>query len=58
MLRMAVDLAGRDIDVHKWAALERTQVFPARPFISLFSARASVALVLSAVCAVLLFLFR
>ena len=58
MLRMAVDLTGRDIDVHKWAALERTQVFPARPIISLFSARASVALVLSAVCAVLLFLFR
>ena len=46
MLRMAVDLAGTGEDVHKWAALERTQVFPVRPYLSLASTRGAVAAVL------------
>ncbi|MEI8093715.1 MAG: hypothetical protein WCG80_05845 [Spirochaetales bacterium] len=56
MLRMAVDLAGKGIDVHKWAALERTEVFPVQPYLSLFFARFLAALVLAAVCAAMLFL--
>ncbi len=28
MLQMTVDLAGMQVDVHTWASLERTQVFP------------------------------
>lgn len=35
MLKMAVEIAGLGVDVHKWAALEKTQVFPVRPIISL-----------------------
>jgi hypothetical protein len=39
MLKMAIGLVGKDIDVHKWAALEKTQVFPVRPFLNLFLVR-------------------
>jgi hypothetical protein len=39
MLRMAVGLVGKDIDIHKWAALDKTQVFPVKPFINLFLVR-------------------
>lgn len=39
MLRMAVGLVGKDIDIHKWAALEKTQVFPVKPFLNLFLVR-------------------
>lgn len=35
MLKMAVEVAGLGVDLHKWAALEKTQVFPVRPIISL-----------------------
>ena len=48
MLKMAVDLAGKDIDIHKWAALERTQVFPVKPVLSLLFLRSMVAVILAA----------
>jgi len=35
MLKMAIEVAGLGVDIHKWAALEKTQVFPARPIFSL-----------------------
>jgi len=43
MLRMAIEVAGKGVDIHKWAALERTQVFPVRPVVSLFRVRTLVA---------------
>jgi hypothetical protein len=33
--KMAIEIAGNGSDIHKWAALEKTQVFPVRPIISL-----------------------
>jgi hypothetical protein len=45
MLKMAVEIAGKGVDVHKWAALEKTQVFPVRPIISLALIRVTVAIV-------------
>lgn len=35
MLKMAVEIAGLGIDIHKWAALEKTQVFPVKPVLHL-----------------------
>ena len=35
MLKMAVEIAGLGIDIHKWAALEKTQVFPVKPLLHL-----------------------
>jgi hypothetical protein len=49
MLKMAVEIAGNGSDIHKWAALEKTQVFPVKPVISLIFIRAIVAVVLFAV---------
>ncbi len=43
MMAMAADIAGKNIDVHKWAALEKTQVFPVKPFFSLFMVRSMMA---------------
>ena len=39
----ALASAQRDIFVHKWAAIEKTHVFPVQPIVSLFFVRASVA---------------
>jgi hypothetical protein len=39
MLKMAIEIAGRGVDIHKWAALEKTQVFPVRPIVNLFLIR-------------------
>ncbi len=44
MLKMAADVAGRGVDIHKWAALERTHVFPVKPLVSLAVVRGMVAL--------------
>jgi hypothetical protein len=44
MLQMAVEIAGKGIDVHKWASLEKTQVFPVKPLVSLAYIRAIVAI--------------
>ncbi len=46
MLKMAIGLAGRGADAHKWAALEKTQVFPVKPFVNLTAVRGWVAALL------------
>ncbi len=49
MLKMAVEIAGKGTDVHKWAALEKTQVFPVKPLFNLNFIRVMVAVILFAV---------
>ncbi len=46
MLEMAVEIAGLGIDIHKWAALEKTQVFPVKPVLHLAFMRVIVAALL------------
>lgn len=46
LLEMVADLAGQDIAVHKWASIEKTQVFPVRAMFSLIFVRGLVAAVL------------
>jgi hypothetical protein len=46
MLKMAVEIAGLGFDIHKWASLEKTQVFPVKPIVSLFFVRGIVAVIL------------
>ena len=47
LLRFAVNVARNGIDVHKWAALEKTQVFPVKPLLSLVFVRGLVAVLLA-----------
>ncbi len=49
MLKMAVEIAGNGSDIHKWAALEKTQVFPVRPMLNLVFIRATVAILLAGI---------
>ena len=49
MLKMAIEIAGKGVDVHKWAALEKTQVFPVKPLFNLNFIRGMVAIILFAV---------
>ena len=53
MLKMAIEIAGKGVDIHKWAALEKTQVFPVRPLVSLVFIRATVAVLLLAIAVLL-----
>jgi hypothetical protein len=46
LLQMAVEIAGLGIDIHKWAALEKTQVFPVKPLLQLALIRVIVAVLL------------
>lgn len=46
LLEMVADLAGRDVAVHKWASIEKTQVFPVKPLFSFVAVRGAVATVL------------
>jgi hypothetical protein len=46
MLKMAVEIAGLEIDAHKWAALEKTQVFPVKPILHLAFLPAMVGVIL------------
>jgi hypothetical protein len=46
MLKMAAEIAGLGVDIHKWAALEKTQVFPVKPIVSLFFVCATIAVLL------------
>ena len=46
MLKMAVEMAGNGSDVHKWAALEKTQVFAVKPLVNLTFIRVSAAIIL------------
>jgi hypothetical protein len=39
MLEMVADLAGQNVAVHKWASIEKTQVFPTRAEFSFISVR-------------------
>jgi hypothetical protein len=56
LLEMAVELAGKGVDVHKWAAIEKTQVFPVRPFVSVMLVREMVAGVFIFIAMLLIFL--
>jgi uncharacterized protein (DUF952 family) len=49
MLKMAVEIAGLGVDVHKWASLEKTQVFPVKPLFNPNLIRVMVAIILFAV---------
>ena len=46
MLKMALELAGSGADIHKWAALEKTQVFPVKSLFNLTFIRGIVAVLL------------
>ena len=46
MLKMAVEIAGKGVDVHKWASLEKTQVFPVKTLFNLTCMRVRVAVIL------------
>ena len=35
MLKMAIEVAALGMDIHKWAAPEKTQVFPVKPLLHL-----------------------
>lgn len=43
-LRFAIAANSKDNFVHKWAAIEKTHIFPVRPVVSLFTVRLTVAL--------------
>lgn len=47
LLEMVADLAGRDVAVHKWASIEKTQVFPVKPLFSFVAVRGGVAVLLA-----------
>ncbi|MCX6055259.1 MAG: hypothetical protein NTZ74_10165 [Chloroflexi bacterium] len=53
MLKMAIEIAGLGVDIHKWAALEKTQVIPARPIISLALTRGTIFLIFAALTIVI-----
>jgi hypothetical protein len=58
LIKMVVDLAGAGIGVHKWASIEKTQVFPNKPVFSLFFVRAPVALLIVVIGGLLHLLLR
>ena len=43
-LRFAIASNRADTFVHKWAAIEKTHIFPVRPLVSLFAVRSLVGL--------------
>ncbi|MBN1613482.1 MAG: hypothetical protein JW950_03355 [Deltaproteobacteria bacterium] len=45
LMKMVVGIAGTDLNVHKWAALEKTQVFPVKPEISFVFVRGLAAVI-------------
>ncbi len=46
MLNMVVGLAGSGADLHKWASIEETHVFPVQPVVSLIFVRGMVAVLM------------
>lgn len=48
-LRFALAITRDGIAIHKWAAIETTQVFPVRPLLSLIFVRAAVGVLLAAI---------
>jgi len=57
LFKMAHDIAPLGVAIHKWASIERTQVFPAAPILGLFAVRTLVAAFLAVIGAVMHFLF-
>lgn len=55
-LRFALAITQDRIVVHKWAAIENTQIFPVRPLVSLIFVRGAVAVMLAAIGALLVHL--
>lgn len=51
-LKFAIEIESKGTALHKWAAIEQTQVFPVHPMVSLFTPRLAVAtlLILAAGC--------
>ena len=43
MMAMVADFADKNFDVYKWAAVEKTHVFPVKPYFSLFMVRLIIA---------------
>jgi hypothetical protein len=58
MLEMVADLAGQGVAVHKWASIERTQVFPVASPFNLFFVRGLVAAVLAVIGGLIHLLMR
>jgi hypothetical protein len=54
LLKMAVEISRLGIDIHKWAALEKTQVFPVKPLLHLAIIRVIVAALLLALAMIVL----
>jgi hypothetical protein len=57
-LRFALSASHADIFMHKWAALEKTHVFPVQPLVSLIFVRAAVAVLLAVPAGTLYWLLR
>ncbi len=58
LLEMVLDLAAKPIGIHKWASIEKTQVFPMRSFFDLIQTRGTVAALLALIGVVLHLLLR
>ncbi|HUS23830.1 MAG TPA: hypothetical protein VM369_02700 [Candidatus Binatia bacterium] len=58
LLEMVADLAGKPVGVHKWASIERTQVFPVRAAFSMIFVRGAAAVLLALLGAGLHLLLR
>ena len=58
MLKMVIDMAGVEVGIHKWAALEKTHVFPVKPVINLILVRGTVAIILIVVLMAFYFMFH
>jgi len=48
-LRFALAVTQDRITIHKWAAIENTQIFPVRPLVSLIFVRGAVGVLLAAI---------
>ncbi|MFZ4478728.1 MAG: hypothetical protein ACOYNZ_02415 [Rhodoferax sp.] len=57
-LKFVLAIQRQDIAVHKWAALEKTHVFPVRPLVSLILVRSLIALLLALIGETLFLLLR
>jgi hypothetical protein len=57
-LRFALAIESGEISMHKWAALEKTHVFPVRPLVSLVLVRCTVGVLLALPCALLAWMLR
>jgi hypothetical protein len=44
MIKMAIKIVVKGVDIHKWASLEKTQVFPVKPLFNLVFIRIAIAL--------------